>query len=111
MSAKARRKGANGEREVVHFLKDRLGDVVVSRNITQVRDGGDDIQLDPFSIEIKRQEKISLKKWWEQTSANAGDKKPALFLRWSRGPWLVVQTADDWVQANREEIVEQFERS
>ena len=57
---------------------------------------GPDVMLSPkarklfgFSVEVKNQEKPSLRRAWGQTEANAGEHEPLLFNTWNRGPELV----------------------
>lgn len=53
MGKAQRTKGAAGEREVCDLILRDLG-IEVHRNLQQTRDGGADIKLKPFSIEVKR---------------------------------------------------------
>lgn len=53
MSKSQRTKGAVGEREICDLIFRDLG-IEVHRNLQQTRDGGADIKLKPFSIEVKR---------------------------------------------------------
>lgn len=52
MSKAQRTKGAAGEREICDLIFDNLG-IEVHRNLQQTRDGGADIKLKPYSIEVK----------------------------------------------------------
>lgn len=65
-----RRKGASGEREAGKWLAKKLHlDYIPLRNLNQTRSGGEDLEIPPFfCIEVKRQEKLELNKWWEQVS-------------------------------------------
>ena len=66
MSRAQRIKGASGEREVVHIIRDELG-IECHRNLDQVRDGGADIKLPPFNIEVKRRARIAhIYEWLQQ---------------------------------------------
>lgn len=97
MGASQRRKGANGERELVRLLGDELGRDVV-RNINQVRDGGHDLLgVSPFAIECKRAAKPELRKWWVQTVDQAIQvhMKPALAYRLDRQGWQVLVPLGD----------------
>ena len=60
-----RNKGAAGEREVAGILKDHLG-FEVKRNLGQARDGADDITIQKFRIEVKRQETLKVDVWSKQ---------------------------------------------
>jgi len=101
----SRSKGAAGEREFAGLISDYLG-IEVKRKLGAARDGGDDIELGPYSIEVKRQERLSVPAWWRQCTSNAGEQEPLLAMRWSRGEWLVTMRAEHFFQISREEIVE-----
>lgn len=68
MSGYQRRKGAEFEREVATYLSDRLG-LIVRRKLGQARDGGDDIQIGQFRIEVKRRHSLAFMAWLEQCIA------------------------------------------
>lgn len=57
MSKAQRTKGAAGEREICDMIFENLG-IEVHRNLQQTRDGGADIKLKPYSIEVKRRAAI-----------------------------------------------------
>lgn len=106
MGANPRTKGQSGEREicdamnnVVIAVREALGlsplakeDLPVQRNQNQSAVGGSDL-TNPFqmSIEVKRQEQLSLNTWWEQciVQANREDAAPVLVYRQSRKAWRV----------------------
>ena len=48
----AKLKGATGEREAAHILSDLLGKIV-KRKLGAARDGGSDIDIQGYSIEVK----------------------------------------------------------
>lgn len=92
MSKKSRDKGQRGEREVCKILGEALG-ISLNRNLEQTRDGGCDIVVNAhWYIEVKRQEKYEVDKWWSQavSQAREKDKFPALFFRKSRQDWRVI---------------------
>lgn len=65
----------------------------VQRNQNQSAVGGDDlIGTYDFSIEIKRQEALSLDKWWKQAcvSASRQGKIPVVIYKQNRKPWRVM---------------------
>jgi Holliday junction resolvase len=64
----SRNKGARGEREFAEMLSNELGQVV-KRKLGQARDGGDDIQVGRFRIEVKRREKLAIEAWCKQVVA------------------------------------------
>lgn len=96
-------KGKRGEREVkdnfiatMQGVEARMSKKGVSenvkRNTTQSDRGGDDIVGIPLiSVEVKRQETLSLNTWWQQ-AVKQGNKlrlQPVLIYRQSRKPWRV----------------------
>jgi hypothetical protein len=54
-----------GERELSKILTDELG-FEVKRKLGQARDGGDDIQIGKYRIEVKRREALRLDDWCQQ---------------------------------------------
>ncbi len=95
MSAKQRNKGASAERELFALLSDLLG-FEVRRNIAQARAGGaDGLDVPGWAIECKRCEALAIAAWWQQAcrQADAMNRKPVLFYRQSRHPWLAVVDA------------------
>lgn len=63
MGKAQRTKGATGEREVCELIFQNLG-IQVHRNLSQTRDGGADIKLNPYSLEVKRRAAIgNLYEW------------------------------------------------
>ncbi len=99
-----RTKGASGERELKTLFADVMRSVEqrlwlpgnsdkVKRNSTQSDRGGDDLVGIPLlSIEVKRQETLSINTWFKQCekSARAQSLMPVLIYRQSRKPWRVV---------------------
>jgi Holliday junction resolvase-like predicted endonuclease len=87
----SRNKGKVGEREVCKILGEQLG-ISLDRNLEQTRDGGCDIILDHWAIEVKRQEKYQVDAWWLQAVNQAKEqgKHPVLFFRKSREDWRVM---------------------
>jgi len=108
MGKMQRNKGANGEREVLALLSERLG-VTLSRNLSQTRNGGADcVELGRIRLEVKRQERLNITAWWKQaeeqslllvtnvTNNNTGERLiPALAYRQSRKPWTFILDASD----------------
>jgi len=89
----SRTKGASGEREFFKLLNDHLGYEAFKRNLVQTREGGADSETDlPVSIEVKRQEKLSLPAWLQQSreQAKRAGKVPVLAYRRSREPWTIL---------------------
>lgn len=98
MSKKQRNKGAAGEREVCHLIADKTG-INVSRQLEQARDGGGDIKALGLNIEVKRRMRIGNIYDWMEQSKNAckENEKPVVFCRADRKDWLVVLSADDFL--------------
>lgn len=94
MSASERRKGADGELEVVKIA--RAHGWPASRNLDQPRDGGSDILgIAGVSLEVKRTEQASVWAWWSQASADCGTKLPVVAFRRSASPWLAIVELDE----------------
>lgn len=91
MSKMSRNKGQRGEMEVCDILGAGLG-ISLTRTLDQTRAGGCDILLDNFAIEVKRQESLSVDKWWAQACKQAADidKEPVLVFRQSRKEWRCI---------------------
>jgi len=106
MTAMSRRKGANGERELTTLLRERLGNLPgLCRNLDQVRDGGCDIRLPGYAIEVKRAERF-LSAWIAQAEAQAGSDVPVVAWRRNGGRWrcLLVLDVDGFCEQVRERI-------
>lgn len=108
MGINIRQKGQSGEREVADMLNfiiysvmkemgfpeaDCLkGMAAVQRNQNQSAVGGNDLTgTFGFSIEVKRQEQLSVGTWWAQCVAAAAkfSEVPVLLYRQNRKPWRV----------------------
>lgn len=96
MGKSQRTKGAAGEREVCHLIQGTLG-VEAKRNLSQTREGGCDIAVGPFHIEVKRRAKIGgIYDWMEQAEASCmSGEHPVVFCRADGKKWLVVMTAEE----------------
>lgn len=75
MSKSQRTKGAAFEREIAGILTKRLGRPV-TRELSQTRDGGRDLSLPPFSLELKRRVRIGVYPWLKQAEAATDYKHP-----------------------------------
>lgn len=110
-----RRKGAVGERELAGILSEQLG-FEVKRKLGQARDGGYDIEIGRFCIEVKRQERLAIEDWCRQveaavTSASRIDSEgdfeppvPVVVFRRSGQPWRAVVPLDWLIGAMREDL-------
>lgn len=108
MPINARNKGQQGEREVADMLNALIYTVMkdlkytdeectralstVQRNQNQSAVGGNDLtNCFGMSIEVKRQEQLSVNTWWAQCCAAAerNNEMPVLMYRQNRKPWHV----------------------
>lgn len=90
MGSSQRNKGASGERELVKVLQDK-GFKDVRRGYVYLGQP-DVIGLPGIHIEVKRVEKLDIKKAMEQAVVESHKKKggtPAVFHRVNRGKWYV----------------------
>lgn len=133
MSINIRQKGQQGEREVCDMLNYIIFKVMeemgypkdqclkamscVQRNQNQSAVGGNDLtNTFGLSIEIKRQEQLSVGTWWRQCKAAAerNNEMPVLMYRQNRKAWNVMTLV--WlslpdgkqIQAVAEFDIEQF---
>ena len=100
----SRTKGQTGEREMARWLKLNLKlEHEPQRCLEQVRFGGagriqqgfDLVGCQPFAVEVKRQEKLSLRSWWMQivNSATEDYPHPVVAFRQNRGKWRFLISA------------------
>lgn len=93
---KSRRKGCNGEREVVHFFRDA--------GIPAERDGRISkhdvvLPLAGWRLEVKRLRSIkTVQGWMDQARAFCGPHRPAVMVRQDGSSWLVVMDANDFLR-------------
>lgn len=98
MSKSQRRKGQVGEREAAELLSEEFG-VVCKRTLDQPRDGGADIALGPFSVEVKRRKTLGLHAWVKQAQAAGGI--PLVMARGDGEDWVVIvpfRVASKWMR-------------
>lgn len=102
MSKSQRTKGASGERDVCNLIKEHLG-VEVKRNLNQTREGGADIKMPPFSIEVKRRARIgNIYDWMEQSQNScAEDELPVVICRADRQQWLAIMSLEHFLQLTK----------
>jgi hypothetical protein len=92
MGKSQRTKGASFEREIANALG-------VKRKIGQARDGGNDLDLPPYTIECKRRARASFSwDWMEQAIAASTPERPVpvVIVRGDRGEAFVVMRFSDW---------------
>lgn len=96
MPAMQKRKGKTGELELAKKLTEKLG-TKVTRNLGQTRDGGHDLNLDGWALEVKRANIPRIKEWWEQTikQAEETNRKPVLAYRVNFGKWKFMVRLQD----------------
>lgn len=100
----ARNKGANGERELAAILSEELG-FVVKRKLGQAREGGDDIQILDWKIEVKRRETLAIMQWVRQIeSCLQENQKPIVAFRQNKEEWRVVLRLSDFIPLLREYV-------
>jgi hypothetical protein len=80
MGLKSRRKGANAEREVVHYFLDR--------GVHAERDG----RISKSDVALP------LHGWLQQAVDFAGPLRPAVMVRQDGSPWLVVMDAEQFAR-------------
>jgi hypothetical protein len=104
VSRAQRDKGARGENEYAALLSEALG-MPIRRKLGQARDGGDDIEVGPFRIEVKRREALRIDAWCEQVEACAGPGQiPVVAYRRNGQEWRVVLRNDDFLRLMRGEL-------
>lgn len=105
MSKAQRNKGAAGEREICDMIFENLG-IEVHRNLQQTRDGGADIKLKPFSIEVKRRAAIgNIYDWMSQATAGCDTtERPIVVCRADRKEWLAILPIEELFRLIREEV-------
>jgi hypothetical protein len=92
MGKMQRNKGAAFERAVAN-------DLGIKRKIGQSRDGGNDLDLPPYTIECKRYAKFQIKRAWMQQALDActDDRPvPVLVVRGDHDEAFVVMRFTDW---------------
>lgn len=100
----SRNKGAAAERELAAILANELG-VTVKRKLGQSREGGDDIQIDHYRLEVKRREALRIDDWCKQIEAAAEPGEwPIVVYRRSGQPWRAVVPLDLLIKAIREKL-------
>lgn len=96
MGKSQRAKGAAGEREVCHLIRDSLG-IDAKRNLSQTREGGCDIAVGPYHVEVKRRARIGqIYDWLEQAEESCQNgERSVVFCRADKKKWLVVMSAEE----------------
>lgn len=104
MSKSQRTKGANGEREICRLLFKELG-IDAKRNLSQTREGGCDISVGTFDIEVKRRKRIGqVYDWINQVQEASADphRTPVVFARADGKEWLSILPLSVFLEIMRE---------
>jgi len=95
----SRNKGRAGEQECCRILRDEFPMFEVNRNwMAQSAEGGADVVIPGWAIEIKRHKTASdIKNWWTQAAVQAMrvDAKAVLLYRVDRGEWMAMMSLHD----------------
>lgn len=106
MGKRQRQRGAETEREVC----DKIAEItkwVVKRELGQARDGGCDIRLAQFVIEVKRRKSIAVYEWVDQAKAACAPYElPVVVCRGDKKEFLVVQPFEDWLRMTKDRLPE-----
>lgn len=92
-----RRRGQSGEREVVNLIREDFGTDHKGRNLGQERDGGSDIKLGRYSLEVKRRKRLAGLYDWLSGADFA-------VIRADGKGWLVAMEWATFVKLFREEV-------
>jgi Holliday junction resolvase len=90
MGKMQRTKGSRAECQLASMLSDDLG-FEIKRTLGQARDGGADILLGPYAVQVKHAAKANLKSWWQQTCTDAAKckRQPVLAYKINRQGWRI----------------------
>lgn len=106
-----RTKGAAYEREIMNKFSLAFNRVF-KRNIGQARDGGNDGDVGPLVLEMKRRKSLkTLMSWYTQAavaSLSRPDSVPVVVMREDGGPSMVLLSLDDFIRLTRHEIGSYF---
>lgn len=106
MGLRQRQRGAETEREVCKIVTEKTG-WQTNRILGQARDGGADIRLARWVLEVKRRKSIAVYEWVDQvTKACAPYEIPAVVCRGDKREFLVIQRLDDWLELVKPQLPE-----
>lgn len=105
MAASQRRKGQAGEREAAALLSDEFG-TICKRTLDQPREGGCDVHLPPFGIEVKRRKSLAIHAWVKQAqkALNGPQRIPIVLARGDGQEWVGIVPWDVLRRWMREEM-------
>jgi hypothetical protein len=96
----SRRKGAVGEREIAHYLRDH--GYSEARRGQQFKGGADSpdvLGMKGFHIEVKRVERLDLNAAMEQSIRDAAENEiPVVFHRRNNDYWKATMRLDDFME-------------
>jgi hypothetical protein len=106
MGLRQRQRGAETEREVCAKIAEATG-WNAKRELGQARDGGCDIRLAQFVVEVKRRKSIAVYEWVDQAKAACStDELPVVVCRGDKREFLVIQPLEDWLRMAKKELPE-----
>lgn len=104
MGKRQRQRGAETEREVCDEIAKATG-WVVKRELGQARDGGCDIRVGSFVVEVKRRKSIAVYEWVDQAiAATKPGEQPVVVCRADKKQFLVIQPLEDWLKMAAKEL-------
>lgn len=96
----------SAEREICRLMREALGVAAVSNVMKNREDGGADIKLNPYSIEVQRRARIGLiYDWMTQARKEcSGEERPLVLCRADGKEWLAVMPIEELFCLIREEL-------
>ena len=96
----------SAERELCALIREALGVKAVLNVMQNREDGGADIKLNPYSIEVKRRARIGLiYDWMAQARKECSDEeRPIVICRADGKEWLAVMPIEELFRLIREEL-------
>ena len=78
------------------MIRDSLG-IDAKRNLSQTREGGCDIAVGPYHVEVKRRARIgNVYEWMQQAEDSCtNNERPIVFCRADNKKWLVVMPVEE----------------
>lgn len=99
MRVNSRKKGAAGERELAHALKDYGYECRRGQQYCGANGDADVVGLDGIHIECKRVERLNIEDAMLQAARDAKEGElPTVFHRKNHHEWLVTMRLEDWVR-------------
>ena len=99
MAINSKRKGADGEREIAHILKEKGFDARRGQQFCGKNGDADVVGLDGIHMEIKRVESLNIYNAMAQSKSDARDGEiPTVIHRRNRDEWKVTMLLDDFIE-------------